>query len=188
MAVGLLCRQLAGGPRMMPAYSEFRMLLVTNLTSRFSLAALLCLLSAASFAAPKATVQDLAWMQGAWAGDLGPNRLEERWNAPRAGTLASLVRMTGATGTSMIELIVIEEEAGSLVLRLQQWNPGFEPRTEGPQVFALESLGKRTVTWKALGSGGLQSLTYSRHGKRKFQVDGTTADGNAFSAKLRAVR
>lgn len=167
---------------------------MTNLTSRvdlyarLSFAAVLCLLSAAVLAAPKATVEDLAWMQGAWAGDLGPNRLEERWNAPLAGTIASLVRMTGPTGTSMIELIVVEEEAGSLVLRLQQWNPGFKPRTEGPQVFALESLGKRTVTWKALGSTGLQSLTYSRHGKRKFQVDGIGADGNAFAAKLRAVR
>jgi hypothetical protein len=179
---------------MMRAYSKFRMLLVTKLISllnlgpRFTVAALLCLLSVTVFAAPKATVDDLAWMQGAWAGDLGPNRLEERWNAPRGGTLASLVRMTGPTGTSMIELIVIEEEAGSLVLRLQQWNPGFKPRTEGPQVFALESLGKKTVSWKALGSTGLQSLTYSRQGKRKFQVDGTTEDGSAFTAKLRAVR
>lgn len=173
---------------MMVAYSYFRMLLVINLTSRFSLVVLLCSLSAAAFAAPKATVEDLAWMQGAWAGDLGLNRLEERWNAPRGGTLASLVRMTGEGGTSMVELIVIEEEAGSLVLRLQQWDPGFKPRTEGPQVFALESIGKKTVTWKALGSTGLQSLTYSRHGKRKFHVNGTTADGSAFTAKLRAVR
>lgn len=159
-----------------------------KLGTQLAAAVMLCLFAVAAAAAPKATVDDLAWMQGAWAGDLGPNRLEERWNEPRGGTLASLVRMTGEGGTSMVELIVIEEEAGSLILRLQQWDPGFKPRTDGPQVFALESIGKKTVTWKALGSGGLQSLTYSRHGKRKFHVNGTTADGNTFTAKLRAVR
>lgn len=159
-----------------------------KLNAQFAAAAVLCLCAVGAVAAPKATVDDLAWMQGAWAGDLGPNRLEERWNAPLGGTIASLVRMTGPEGTSMVELIVVEEEAGSLVLRLQQWNPGFQPRTEQPQVFALESLGKKTVTWKALGSTGIQKLTYSRFGKRKFQVDGTTADGNSFTAKLRAVR
>ena len=44
---------------------------------------------------PGATVADLAWMSGAWAGSMGgDNTLEENWIQPTGGSIASLVRLS----------------------------------------------------------------------------------------------
>ena len=82
--------------------------------------------SGSSFAAgPSATVEDIAWMTGNWAGNLGPNQLEENWIMGEAGSIAAMVRMTGDDATSMFEMITIEEVDGSLVLHIQQWDPAW---------------------------------------------------------------
>ncbi len=147
-----------------------------------ALALLLLALSVAAPAlaadAPSATVADLAWMTGHWEGATGQGTLEENWVVPTAGTMASLVRSTGNGATTMIELIVIEEEEGSLTLRLQQWNPGFEPRTEGPQVMRLIELGDRKVVFKNTGEGDLKILwTYaSTQVTRTFVETGETVE------------
>ena len=72
-----------------------------------------------SIAAPAANIQQLDWMTGNWAGNLGPNQLEENWIASEGSTLMAAVRMTGADATSMFEMITIEESEGSLVLHIQ---------------------------------------------------------------------
>ncbi len=127
--------------------------------------------------APSATVADLAWMTGHWEGETGQGTLEENWVVPTAGTMASLVRATGDGATNMIELIVIEEEEGSLTLRLQQWDPGFKPRSEGPQVMRLIELSERKVVFEATGDGGLQRLGYSRPADDEFVISIKTAGG-----------
>ena len=68
-----------------------------------------------SIAAPAANIQQLDWMTGNWAGNLGPNQLEENWIASEGSTLMAAVRMTGADATSMFEMITIEESEGSLI-------------------------------------------------------------------------
>ncbi len=136
---------------------------------------------------PAATVDDLAWMTGSWSGSAGPGTLEENWTEPKAGSIASLVRMTGAQGTSMIELIVVEEDEGSLTLRLQQWNPGYQPRTEKPQTFHLAELGTKKVAFTAVSEGGMKTLTYSSPAEGKFNIDIVTNQGASFTLELKAM-
>ena len=112
------------------------------------------------------SVSALAWMTGTWAGPLGPGELEENWTVPKAGSIQALVRETRGGKTRMVEMIVIEEEEGTLRLRLQQWDPGFKPRTEAPAVFALEELGENTVSFRAVSEGAAMStLRYTRDGE-----------------------
>ncbi|MCY3840478.1 MAG: DUF6265 family protein [Gammaproteobacteria bacterium] len=112
-----------------------------------------------------ASVADLAWMTGTWSGPVGGgNVLEENWTTPKAGSIQSLVRMTGANGTSMVELIVIEEEGDTLRLRLQQWDPGMKPRTTEPSVMTLEEMGEHTVAFRAEEGAMFAKLTYTRDG------------------------
>ena len=125
-------------------------------------------------------------MTGSWAGAAGEQVLEENWTRPVGGSIASLVRMTGAGATSMVELIVIEEEHGSLVLRIQQWNPGFAPRTPGPQTMMLSALGDNEVSFEASGEGELRSLTYRRPTSDSFSVAVETAEGAKFQIDMRA--
>ncbi len=137
-------------------------------------------------AAPKATVQDLAWMTGSWAGPMGGGQvLEENWTEPRAGSIAAVVRMLGQDATSMVELISIEEEGDSLVLHIQQWDPGFSPRPGGAQKLKLHAVGENRVAWEAVGEGGMRSLAYARPAPDTFTIDVDTADGQ-FHIELKA--
>lgn len=135
---------------------------------------------------PAASVADLAWMTGTWSGPVGvANVLEENWTVPKAGSIQSLVRMTGPNGTSMFELIVIEEEEGTLRLRLQQWDPGMKPRTEGPSVMTLAELGDNTVAFKAEEGAMFDMLRYTRDGDG-FTISITNPNGSKFDIPLKA--
>lgn len=136
----------------------------------------------------KPSITDLSWMTGTWSGPAGGgNTLEENWTTPKAGALMSMVRMTGDSGTSMIEVIVVEEENDSLVLRLQQWDPGFIPRTEKPNVFKLVSLGDRSVRWESIVEGaGLKKLGYERPADDKFNIIIETQGGQELTIRLAA--
>lgn len=158
----------------------------TALTLLLTLLALSLSVTAMAAEGAAAKVADLAWMTGSWEGSMGPNgTLEENWAAPKAGSMASLVRGTNGGATNMIELIVIEEEEGTLMLRIQQWNPGFKPRTEGPQVMKLVESVKNKVVFEAVTEGGLKRLSYSRPAADQFVVSVETAQGN-FDIPLKA--
>lgn len=123
------------------------------LTSSFALAA-----------GPSATIDDLAWMTGNYAGALGPNQLEENWIKAEGGSIAAMVRSTGAGKTNMFEMITIEEVDGSLVLNIQQFNAGFVPRTPTPQTMELVTLHQNHVQFVAVTEGGMKSLGYTKEG------------------------
>lgn len=146
------------------------------------------LLSSVAATSAWAGVDDLAWMTGSWAGPAGPEvTLEENWTAPADGSIASLVRMRGNGATNMVELIVVEEQGDSLVLHIQQWDPGFTPRPAGPQKMTMTSMGERTVTFESDGEGGLTSLTYTRPADDTFTVAVKTAEGGQFEMELKAL-
>jgi len=147
---------------------------------------LLALLSASVYAGPPATVADLSWMTGNWAGALGPNQLEENWIAGEGGSIAAMVRMTGNDATSMFEMITIEEVDGSLVLHIQQWDPGMAPRTEGAQEMKLEEIGENSVKFKAVSEGGMASLAYSHPDADTFIIHVGQASGQVFDITLTA--
>lgn len=153
-----------------------------------SVASIVCymgLMTNAATADSHASISALNWMTGSWAGPAGPGRtLEENWIIPTGGSLASLVRITTEDATPMVELIVIEEENDTLVLRIQQWDPGFTPRTPGPQAMTLSDLGERSVKFVATGETGMKSLAYSSPDPDSFNIDIVGADGNAFQLQL----
>ena len=132
------------------------------------------------------SVAALAWMTGTWAGPVGPGVIEENWTTPKAGAIQAVVRMTAAGKTSMVELIVIEEEAGSLTLRLQQWDPGFKPRTPAPSTMKLVELGDNTVRFEAVSEAEIRKLAYTRDGDA-FTISIENAAGNQIDLPLAAV-
>ncbi len=134
--------------------------------------------------AQNASVADLAWMTGYWQGPVGELVMEENWNAPLGGTLASTVRMVAPTGTNMVELVIIREHEGSLVLSLQQFKPDYTPITPAPQKMKLVSTGHQTVTFEdAENTPGLKKVTYSRVGD-VFTVEAVLPNGNVFKVPL----
>jgi hypothetical protein len=148
--------------------------------------ALLCAASTALYAGPPASVENLSWMTGNWAGALGPNQLEENWTAPEGSSIAAIVRMTGNDATSMFEMITIEEVEGSLVLHVQQWNPGFMPRTESAQKMELAEIGDKSVRFAAVTEGGMRSLGYSNPAPDTFIIHIEQATGAKMDINLKA--
>lgn len=148
--------------------------------------ALLVAAANSAFAGPPATIEDLSWMTGNWAGALGPNQLEENWIGGEGGSIAAMVRMTGNGATSMFEMITIEEVDGSLVLHIQQWDPGMSPRTEGAQEMVLEEIGENSVKFKAVSEGGMASLGYSHPDANTFIIHVGQASGQVFDINLSA--
>src|SRR5690606_21778395 len=128
-------------------------------------AALLGLIATVAQAqAPTATSGQLSWMTGNYAGAVGPNTLEENWIGAEAGSISAMVRMIGPNGTSMFEMITIEEVDGSLVLHLQQFDPGFKPRTPEPLEMKLAMIANNHVHFVNTGSTGMKSLGYTLSG------------------------
>lgn len=142
--------------------------------------------SMASAAGPAATIDQLDWMTGNWAGQLGPNQLEENWIATEGGSIAAMVRMTGGGSTSMFEMITIEEVDGSLVLNIQQWDPGFKPRTTVPQTMELEEITANSVKFRAVTEGGMSSLGYSNPDAETFIIHVGRPDGSVLDLPLKA--
>ena len=161
----------------MPRSPAFRWILAAALAGAIS-----------ASAEERPTVADLAWMTGSWAGPLGGGQtLEENWIMPVDGSIASLVRMTGNGATSMVEMIVVEEENDTLVLRLQQWDPGFVPRTPGPQTLALKELGDHRVSFAATADDvAFRTLTYSRPEPETFVIEVDMGGGQEARIELQA--
>jgi|TARA_B100001250_G_scaffold332701_1_gene298192 hypothetical protein len=149
---------------------------------------LMSLISAAStsFAAPAASIEQLDWMTGNWAGNLGPNQLEENWIASEGSTLMAAVRMTGADATSMFEMITIEEVDGSLVLHIQQWDPGFVSRTETAQKLELVEITENSVKFEDASGFGMPTLGYSHPDSDTFIIHVGQEGGGTFDIELKA--
>jgi hypothetical protein len=116
-------------------------------------------------AAPRATLKDAAWLEGAWLGEGLGGEAEEVWSGARGGAMVGHFRSVSSPADGSVvrfyELMTIVESNGSLVLRLKHFNPDLSGWEEKD----------RTVDFPlvALGSEGDQALyfaglTYRRHG------------------------
>ena len=134
---------------------------------------------------PPAKVGSLSWMTGAWIGELAPGVfLEENWIKPAAGTIVSAVRMFGEAGTSMVEIVHIEEVGNTLELHIQQWNPLFEERAPA-QKMRLAAITQNSVNFTAAEDGGMSELGYSLIDD-EFQIHVTPKEGEKLIIKLAA--
>ena len=86
------------------------------------------------------------------------------------GSIQALVRLRNGAQMLMVEMIVIDEHEGSLRLRIQQWDPGMEPRKTGRQSMKLVESKDREVTFEAIDEGPIRKLTYSRLSDTEFQI------------------
>lgn len=129
------------------------------------------------------SIESLAWMTGNWRGPAGDSTLEERWNTPLGGSIQSLVRMTGEAGTHTFEMIVIEEENDSLVLTIQQWDPGMNPRT-GILRMNLIDQSDNSVAFEAPEGSFITRLQYTRPANDQFVIDLVLGQGPELSIPL----
>jgi hypothetical protein len=74
--------------------------------------------------AAKATVDQLAWVAGAWTGTVGDRTVEQHWSAPASGTIMAMYRSIRGGKVTLYELLAIEQEGDGVVLRIKHFAPG----------------------------------------------------------------
>jgi hypothetical protein len=92
---------------------------------------------------PKATLQDIAWLQGAWEGPAFSGTSEEIWSEPLAGTMMGVYRSIEGGVVKFYEINSIVEINGSLEMRLKHFHPdltGWEEK-DATRNFPLINLG-----------------------------------------------
>ena len=110
----------------------------------------------AQTSAVKATVDQLAWVAGAWTGMLGDRTVEQHWSAPLAGSIIAMYRSIQKGRPTLYELLAIEQEGEGVVLRIKHFAPGAglvgrEAKEESID-HALVKIGDRTAVFEGLGS------------------------------------
>jgi hypothetical protein len=130
---------------------------------KFALA-LLTLASLPAFAAPPATLKDLAFITGHWRAEMGPAVIEEIWLAPEGDSMYSLFRMVQKGQTRFTEFQAFEQRGESPVLLLRHFGPGLIAREEkdAPLVWDIEEIAANRVLFRQRGAD--TRLEYLRDG------------------------
>ncbi len=102
--------------------------------------------------APKASVDDLAWLAGRWEEREGAGSAFEEWWLPPAGkTMAAVSRQVEGGATKMYELSAIEADGESLVLVIRHFGAGLAPwksEAAGAGRWRLVEAGKRSAAFE----------------------------------------
>jgi predicted enzyme related to lactoylglutathione lyase len=121
----------------------------------------LILLASAALAAP---LDDLAWMAGTWRGVQGAHTVEEHWSEPVGDSMVGSFRMVAKDQPVFYELIVIELEGDTPVMRLKHFDPGLSGWEKRKQAlsFTLQERGEDHALFVDEEHG--KSLRYARTG------------------------
>ncbi|MDX1405848.1 MAG: DUF6265 family protein [Woeseiaceae bacterium] len=74
---------------------------------------------------PTATLADVHWLVGSWAGDAFGATFEEVWNPPSADSMVGMVKYLDGDQVSFYELMLIVEEQASLNLKVKHFDADF---------------------------------------------------------------
>ena len=79
------------------------------------------------------SLENLAWLEGLWAGPGFEGTVEEYWSAPAGRSIAGMFRLVVAGQTRVVELRTLLEEANGLILRLNHFTPALQRWKREPE-------------------------------------------------------
>ena len=98
--------------------------------------------------APKTGLADLAFIAGAWKGELGGAVIEEHWSAPEGDNMMGMFRFVKDGKVTFYEMQSIEQNEGPPVLRIKHYHPGlrgWEEKDEAVTFTLRQVEGQRAV-------------------------------------------
>lgn len=114
--------------------------------------------------APRATIADMAWIEGHWIGEMPDGPVEHVVLSPRFGHLPGFVRALGDRAPVFYEISVFAEQGDSLTVRVKHFTPelaGWEAQSE----YVARPLVNRDAT-----NFYFDGITFSRTGPDSFTV------------------
>jgi hypothetical protein len=135
---------------------------------------LIALLAAAATAAAqgsgapapaKASVDQLAWISGAWSGTLGDRTIEQHWMTPLGTSMVGMYRSIRDNKATLYEILAIEQDGEGVALRIKHFAPGAglvsqEAKDESAN-HALVALEPRKAVFAAATATGPVRVTFS---------------------------
>jgi uncharacterized protein DUF6265 len=113
----------------------------------------------------KATLDQVAWIAGPWAGTLGDRKIEQHWMAPDANSMVAMYRSIQKDRATLYELLAIEQDGESLSLRIKHFAPG--PGLAGREAkdesndHALVRVDGRTAVFEGTGADNPPRVTFT---------------------------
>ena len=134
------------------------------------------------------TLEDLAWIVGAWEGNGLGGAVEEYWSPAAGGSMMGTFRILKEEHTSLYEFLLLEQEQSKIMLRFMHFNPGYEPWEETALSFKLEEIAPGKAVFEAEDKQQNPArMTYSltTEGKLSVVVSSFDAEGeqNEFGVK-----
>ncbi len=137
------------------------------------------------------TLQQIAWISGAWAGKGLGGTVEEHWTKASGDSMVGMFRLVGADDKlTVCELLMIEQRGKHVVYSFRHFGPGHKPREEldKPLVFDLIRLTPNEAVFESSVQTNPRRLTYTRKDdtlsiRVQGETDGVLGDGFTLNMK-----
>ncbi|ANM31358.1 hypothetical protein ABI59_19930 [Acidobacteria bacterium Mor1] len=118
------------------------------------------------------TIEDFAWLAGAWIGEGFGGTLEEVWTPPRAGMMMGSFRHIMDGKVQFMEIVTLSEYDGEIQMRVKHFNSDLVAWEEKADfvTFRLESLTEERAKF--------DGLTIHRRDANKIQIDVNIRSGD----------
>jgi len=114
--------------------------------------------------AMEASIDDVAWIEGAWRGSGLGGIVEEIWTAPAGGAMVGMFRLTVGDSVRFYEIMTLREEGGSVTLLIKHFNPnltGWEEKDEAQTA---------RLVWLVEGEALFEGVTFHQEGRDQLLV------------------
>jgi hypothetical protein len=113
----------------------------------------------------KASLAQVAWIAGPWRGMLGDRQIEQHWMTPAANSMVAMYRSIQNDRATLYELLAIEQDGESLMLRIKHFSPGagLAGREAKDQSIdhALVRVDGRTAVFEGTGTDNPSRVTFT---------------------------
>lgn len=129
----------------------------------------------------KASIEDMAWLAGAWKGEGLGGVSEEIWSAPDGGAMMGVYRLIKNGETVFYEMVTLVEEENSLTLRLKHFDADLTAWEEKEETVDFP------FVKQSEGRFYFEGLTFAPHGDSTMTIYVALGDGrgNVQESKFR---
>lgn len=114
------------------------------------------------------TLEDLAFMAGAWEAEEGAQHMREVWDAPLGDAMVGHFIIVEGGEVALYELLTVEMEEAGPVMRLRHFGRGLEPwasEAAGPLSFPLKEVGEGRAVFEDPQREFPRRVVYSLEGE-----------------------
>ncbi|MEM8835127.1 MAG: DUF6265 family protein [Planctomycetota bacterium] len=135
-------------------------------------------------AEPAFTIDDCAWLAGAYRGEDDGVVFEEHWMLPAAGTMIGMYRVHRDDRLLLTEHLMLEEEDDGITLTIRLYRSGTQDAGPGSVRFRLIAADNAALRFERDVEEGAYAIEYTKWGEgiaasllsRRMKPDGTPAE------------